>query len=67
MNNIKASIITPSPTTIISKGDSATSNHYFPLWYIATLQDVVADKLGPSVFKPNTSTLTENATIKLPL
>ena len=59
MNNIQSSTIPPSPTAIISKGNSFASNHYLPLLDIAELQDVVADNFGPSVVFPDSSTLTE--------
>ena len=67
MNNIQASKIPPSTTTIVSKGDSAASNHYFPLKYIEALQDVVSYKFYPTVVLPDTYTLTANTTIQLPL
>ena len=52
MNNIQASTIPPSSTTIIAKGDSTASNHYFPLWDMAALQDVVADLLSKHLLYP---------------
>ena len=67
MNNIQDSKIPPSTTTSIAKVNSAASNHYFALRDIATLQDVEADKFGPRVVLPNTSTLTANSTGQLPL
>ena len=65
MKNIQASKIPPSTTTIIDKGDSDSSDHYFSLRYIESLKDVVADKFVPTFVLPNTSTLTANTTIKL--
>ena len=67
MENIQDSKIPPSTTTSTAKGNSDASNHYFTLRYIAELQDVVAEKFGPTVVLPNTSTLTENSTGQLPL
>ena len=62
MNNIQAYTIPPSSSTIITKSDSAASNNYFTLRDIASLQNVVADKFGPTVVLLDTSTLTANAT-----
>ena len=67
MKNIQVSKIWPSTTTIISKGDSASSNHYLPLRDIEALQDVLADKFGPTVDLPDKFTLTLNSTGQLPL
>ena len=67
MNNIQDSKIPPSTTTSTAKGNSVASNHYFALRDIVALQDVVADKFGPTVVLPNISTLTANSTRKLPL
>ena len=67
MKNIQASKIPPSTTTIIDKGDSDSSDHYFSLRYIETLQDIVADKFDWTVIFPDTYTLTENTTGQLPL
>ena len=57
--------VTPT-TTIIAKGDSAVFNHYFPPKKIASLQDIVADKFGPTIVLPNISTLAKHSTAKLP-
>ena len=67
MNNILSSIIPTPSTTIVSKVDITSSNHYFILWDIVALQDVVEDKFGPTVFFTDTSTLTANTTRQLPL
>ena len=67
MNNFKASKTPPSTTTIIPKGDIAASNHYFALRDIEQLQDVVADKFGPTFVLLDTYTFTENSTRLLPL
>ena len=67
MKNIQDSKITPSTNTSTSKGNSSASHHYFALRDIAELQDVVADKFGPTVVLPNTYTLTENSTGQLSL
>ena len=67
MNNIQDSKIPPSSTTIIAKGCSAAYNQHSPLQYIAALQDIVAEKLRPTVVLPDISTLTKNVTKQLPL
>ena len=67
MNNIQASKIPPSTTTIVAKCDSSESNHYFPLRDIESLQDFVAEHFGPIVVLPNTYKLTENSPGKLTL
>ena len=60
MENIQASKISPSTTTIIAKDDSAEYNHYLSLRDIEALQYVIADKFCPTVVLPDTYTLTEN-------
>ena len=67
MNNIQASKIPTSNTTIIDKGDVAASKKYLVLIDIEALQDVVAETFFPTVVLPDTYTLSVNATRKLPL
>ena len=52
----------PPTITSIDKGDSAVSNHYYFFKDIAALQEIVADKFGPTVVLTNTSTLTKKST-----
>jgi len=58
--NQLTSTIPPTHThTIIAKGDSAASNHYWALRDSDVLDDVRSDPNGPVVILPDTSTLQE--------
>jgi hypothetical protein len=57
----------PPATTIIAKGDSAASNHYFALRDSAVLDDVHFDGPSTSVILPDSSSLHSVANGQLPL
>ena len=59
--------IIPPATSIIAKGDSAASNHYFALRDAAVLDEVRQDQVGTSVMLPDASSLTSVASAHLPL
>ena len=59
--------IIPPATTIVAKGDSAASNHYFALRDVDVLDDVRFDSPPTSVLLPDFSSLDSVATGQLPL
>ena len=60
------SVIPPS-SSVIAKGDSAASNHYFALRDASVLDAVHPDPIGTSVILPDKSSLTSVASGHLPL
>ena len=66
-NNINALQLPPKSQTIIAKGDSAASNHYWALRDSMVLDDVEVDPIGPTVILPDTSTLTATKQGNLPI
>ena len=66
-NNINALQLPPKSQTIIAKGDSAASNHYWALRDSMVLDDVEEDPIGPTDILPDTSTLTATKQGNLPI
>ena len=53
-SNINALQLPPKSQTIIAKGDSAASNHYWALRDCMVLDDVEVDPISPTVILPDT-------------
>ena len=61
IQNLPQNALTPPSTqhhTVIAKGESAASNHYWALRDTMVLDDLTDDNDGPTVILPDTSTLT---------
>ena len=66
-NNPNIALTPPPRTTVIAKGDSAATNHYWALRDTMVLDDVRDDTNGPTVILPDTSTLTATKKGRLPI
>ena len=55
------------PSTVIAKGDSSASNHYFPLQYLLILEEAENNDDGPEVLVQDTATLKATMKSQLPL
>ena len=65
-NNPSIALIPPPRTTVIVKGDSAATYHYWALQDTMVLDDVRDDTNGPTVILPDISTLTATKRVDSP-